>query len=29
MKYFTIDELTKSDTAQSKGIKNIPSKQEE
>lgn len=29
MKYFTIDELTKSDTAQKKGIKNIPSKQEE
>lgn len=29
MKYFTIKEMTKSDTAQSKGIKNIPSKEEE
>lgn len=29
MKYFTINELTKSTTAQSRGIKNIPSKKEE
>lgn len=28
-KYFTLEELTKSDTAVSKSIKNIPSKQEE
>lgn len=29
MKYFTIEEMIKSDTAQSKGIQNIPSKEEE
>lgn len=29
MKYFTLKELTKSDTAIRKGIKNIPNKQEE
>lgn len=29
MKYFTIQELTKSQTALRKGIKNIPSKEEE
>ena len=29
MKYFTINELIKSTTAQNKGIKNIPSKEEE
>lgn len=29
MKYFTIAELTQSDTANKKGIKNIPSKEEE
>lgn len=29
MKYFTIEELTKSDTAKSKGIDNTPSKEEE
>lgn len=29
MKFFTIKELTKSDTAIRKGIKNIPNKQEE
>lgn len=29
MKFFTIQELTKSTTAQQKGIKNIPSKEQE
>ena len=29
MKHFTLKELTKSDTAIRKGIKNIPNKQEE
>lgn len=29
MKFFTIEELTKSTTAQQKGIKNVPSKEEE
>lgn len=29
MKYFTIKELTKSQTAEKKGIKNIPTKEEE
>ena len=29
MKFFSIAELTKSDTAQQKGIKNIPSKEQE
>lgn len=29
MKYFTINELTKSDTAQRKGIQNIPSEEQE
>lgn len=29
MKFFSIEELTKSDTAQQKGIKNIPSKEQE
>ena len=28
MKFFTIEELTKSTTAQQKGIKNVPSKEE-
>ena len=29
MKFFTIKELTKSTTAQQKGIKNVPSKEQE
>ena len=29
MKFFSIEELTKSNTAQQKGIKNIPSKEQE